>query len=126
MPTHDPAQHPSFRYLVLRHDAIPEPHFDLMFEPDSDSPLLTWRSPRWPLQSGDYVQEMPEHRRIYLDYQGPVSNGRGYVTRVHAGRYRSDAKDSARFEATLEDGSALILRRDNSDQWIVIVRKEKK
>ena len=42
---------PALRYVVLRHEGIDEPHFDVMFETTSGSKLVTWRSPRWPIES---------------------------------------------------------------------------
>jgi CRP-like cAMP-binding protein len=32
-----------------------------------------------------HVQALPDHRREYLDYEGPISGDRGYVRRVAEG-----------------------------------------
>ena len=78
---------PPLRYVVLRHEGVPEPHFDLMFETKPGGPLRTWRSAVWPLEDQTQLVELGEHRRAYLDYQGPISGGRGRVRRVAAGSF---------------------------------------
>ena len=77
----------ALRYVILRHDGVPEPHFDLMFETAEGSALATWRSPSWPPTGEQQVEKLPDHRRDYLDYEGPVSNDRGRVARVESGTY---------------------------------------
>lgn len=74
---------PSF--VVLEHDH-PIIHWDLML--DTGGALRTWRLNALP-QDGltTDCQSLPDHRRDYLEYEGPVSGGRGYVTRVIAGQY---------------------------------------
>jgi hypothetical protein len=73
------------RYVILEHD-FPTRHWDFMLE--SDDVLKTWRLAA-PPQAGDGVAAEPsfDHRRAYLDYQGPVSGGRGTVTRWDAGTF---------------------------------------
>jgi hypothetical protein len=65
------------------------PHFDLMFE--MGAALATWRSTDWPVQSPAIVDRLPDHRRDYLDYEGPVSDDRGQVARVISGTFRWQA-----------------------------------
>ena len=73
------------RFVVLEHDH-PILHWDLMLE--FDGTLLTWRLPanvkptRW-VNS----ERLPDHRLAYLDYEGPVSKGRGTVRRITGGHY---------------------------------------
>src|SRR6185436_5473214 len=76
------------RWVVLHHTGVDEPHFDLMYEQQPGSTLTTWRLPEWP--PAQYVPATPlaEHRRDYLDYEGPVSNNRGSVRRVADGTCR--------------------------------------
>src|SRR5215212_5227917 len=74
------------RYVILRHEGVPEPHFDLMFETSPGSALSTWRSRAWP-PGTEPVESLPDHRSEYLAYEGPVSNGRGHVKRVQVGTY---------------------------------------
>ena len=75
------------RYVVLRHEQIPDPHFDLMFEQDdaSGAGLLTWRSPVWPISGAVRLERLNDHRVEYLTSDGPVSGNRGVVRRVAAG-----------------------------------------
>lgn len=71
------------RFVILDHD-YPEPHFDLMIE--FDGRLRTWRLLGNP-QSESSVRAEPlgDHRIEYLDYEGPLSRGRGRVVRWDAG-----------------------------------------
>ena len=75
----------SNRYVILRHEGIADPHFDLMFEISPGSLLATWRSAAWPIREPTSVTRLPDHRRIYLDYEGPLSHDRGHVRRLIGG-----------------------------------------
>ncbi len=77
----------TLRYVVLRHEGIPEPHFDLMLESEPGGSLVTFRSPVWPLKDGSRLTALGEHRREYLSYEGTVSGGRGNVRQVASGRF---------------------------------------
>jgi hypothetical protein len=76
------------RYVVLRHEDVPEPHYDLMFETSPGSALATWRAPQWPLETGTPIAPLCDHRPAYLDYEGPLSDNRGAVRRIASGRHR--------------------------------------
>lgn len=71
------------RFVVLSHD-WPEPHLDLLLE--AGPVLRAWRLHGEP---GAAVPAEPnaDHRTLYLDYEGPVSGGRGTVTRWDAGTF---------------------------------------
>lgn len=78
------------RYAVLWHDGSQRgDHYDWLFE--GDSSLATWALqqslpsdiPGWQL-----AERLPDHRMLYLDYEGPISGGRGSVRRVEQGDYR--------------------------------------
>jgi hypothetical protein len=73
------------RFAILAHDH-PAPHWDLFLE--AGPVLRSWRL-RSPLAPGAPVVAEPtaDHRLLYLDYEGPVSGGRGTVTRVDAGSF---------------------------------------
>jgi hypothetical protein len=68
-------------------------HWDLMLELD-DGQLLTWKLPRMTLANLLQVgheflgHRLPDHRQLYLDYEGPISNNRGWVKRIASGEYR--------------------------------------
>jgi hypothetical protein len=74
------------RFVILEHDH-PRLHWDLMLE--VGAALRTWRLVKQPGKSGENIEAEPlgEHRLAYLDYEGPVSGGRGQVTRWDGGAY---------------------------------------
>ena len=74
-------------YVVLHHTGYGEAHFDLMLAVDDDGPLFTWRLTDWPPTQASGVSPLPPHRRVYLAYEGEVSDNRGQVRRVQAGNY---------------------------------------
>ncbi|HXY35612.1 MAG TPA: DNA polymerase ligase N-terminal domain-containing protein, partial [Planctomycetaceae bacterium] len=75
------------RFVVLTHDH-PFLHWDLMLE-HGDS-LRTWRLKKPPDAEGSITAEaLGNHRLAYLDYEGPVSGGRGTVERWDAGTYET-------------------------------------
>ncbi|MBC7784718.1 MAG: hypothetical protein H7144_12845 [Burkholderiales bacterium] len=84
------------RYVVLHHLDIPDPHYDLMLDPDGVSPLHTYRVIQWPPTESDRFTRIDDHRRIYLDYEGPISGGRGRVILIVRGIYNccEETKDS--------------------------------
>ncbi|TWT59028.1 ATP-dependent DNA ligase [Thalassoglobus neptunius] len=66
------------RFAILRHD-WPFLHWDFLIE--SENVLLTWRLATEPFIGAEIAAEqLAPHRLIYLDYEGPVSGGRGEVT----------------------------------------------
>jgi hypothetical protein len=74
------------RYVVLRHEGVAEPHFDVLFETEPGSMLQTWRLTQWPPgDSAQPAQKIRDHRRAFLDYQGDLTGGRGNVIRVDEG-----------------------------------------
>jgi DNA polymerase Ligase (LigD) len=74
------------RFVVLQHDSPRGLHWDFMLE--RDRVLLTWALPVPPDTRGPIGAEaLPDHRPAYLDYEGPVSGGRGSVTRWDGGSY---------------------------------------
>src|SRR5262245_46545721 len=106
------------RYVILEHDH-PELHWDFMLE--SGDVLRSWRLAE-PPQAGRAVRATAsfDHRRMYLDYEGPVSGGRGRVTRWDAGTFRGEA-DRDEPVAVHLDGARLrgsvIVRRVTAEEW---------
>ncbi len=98
------------RYVVLHHTGYGEPHYDLMVERDDVGPLATWRLTRWPVQGRIEAVPLPDHRRVYLEFEGPISGGRGEVCRIASGHctWKRD-------ELVLADGVRLILRQGGAD-----------
>jgi hypothetical protein len=74
------------QFVILHHEHPRGAHFDLMLE--VGDVLRTWALPQ-PPQAGVEMEceALGNHRRAYLDYQGPVSGGRGTVTRWDQGTY---------------------------------------
>jgi hypothetical protein len=91
------------KFVVLYHRFSPgherTDHFDLMLEgPDS---LMTWAvnvieselldvaaNDEWAERKSAKCVRLSNHRKFYLDYEGPVSNDRGSVKQVLSGQYR--------------------------------------
>src|SRR4051794_37705898 len=107
---------PPLRYVVLRHEGVPDPHFDLMFESSRGSALLTWRSPIWPLEAGTILTELRPHRSTYLEHEGPVSGDRGHVLRIAAGTYSLLDAGPDWFHGKLDE-LTIRLARKASDSW---------
>jgi len=74
------------RFVVLEHDH-PNLHWDLMLE-GSDA-LRTWRLALAPAGNSIRIAAVAlgAHRKVYLDYEGPVSGQRGSVQRWDLGGY---------------------------------------
>lgn len=73
------------QFALLEHDH-PELHWDLMLK--NGTALLTWRLDRIPDGAGEIAaQALPDHRTVYLDYEGPVSGDRGTVIRIDRGDF---------------------------------------
>jgi D-psicose/D-tagatose/L-ribulose 3-epimerase len=81
-----PATAPGLRFAVLRHEQIDHPHLDLLIETAPGQPLATWRCQQWPITGPAPLLRQPDHRRLYLDYEGSISGSRGEVRRIAAGQ----------------------------------------
>ena len=69
------------RFVILRHDNTAGTHWDFMLE---FGPVLrAWALQDEPMMGvpGNIIEAaaLPDHRLAYLDYEGPVSGGRGRV-----------------------------------------------
>jgi len=79
----------SLRFVIQEHRKIKTRHFDLMLE--SGNALMTWSFDKALDKSGSAVQiltSLPEHRLLYLTYQGKISRGRGAVKIWDKGNYQ--------------------------------------
>jgi hypothetical protein len=88
------------RYVILEHDH-PQLHWDFMLE--FGSLLRSWRLAERP-RAGHLVSATAtfDHRPLYLDYEGPVSGGRGHVVRWDAGTITWLEQTSDRVIVSLE------------------------
>jgi hypothetical protein len=84
-----------FPFAVLRHESPRGLHWDFFLE--SGGVLRAWSLPALPAPAVELTCEaLADHRLAYLDYEGPISEGRGAVTRWDRGRYsvcREDADE---------------------------------
>ena len=105
------------RTVVLRHD-LPDGshHYDWLIEPmcpaaattgdaladPDDRVLIAWRLPDPPSSvhgKATAADRLPPHRRLYLDYEGPISGHRGEVRRIAGGDAEVLTDSPERFEA---------------------------
>jgi hypothetical protein len=110
----------SVRFVVLRHEGVPEPHFDLMIEAEPGGALMTWRVAEWPITSEASLPRLADHRPAYLEYEGPLSGDRGYVKRVAAGECEPCWASKDELRVTLI-GSNLTIRRLENERWTATV-----
>ncbi len=122
---------PRRRTVLLEHLTPTGRHFDWCVEhpahPAGAAPLVTFRvtlaSWAWAAAGRLTLERIGDHRRAYLDYQGPIAGKRGRVRRVDAGQVlvrRWGASRAVldvalgRFTGTVE------LRRLDSDRWAMV------
>ncbi|HUG92355.1 MAG TPA: DNA polymerase ligase N-terminal domain-containing protein [Planctomycetaceae bacterium] len=107
------------RFTVLTHD-YPFGHWDFLLE--AGPALRTWRLFAAPDAGGAIAAEaLADHRREYLDYQGPVSGGRGEVARWDSGEFSVTAETPDRLEIRLAGerlhGAAALVRTATGEGW---------
>ena len=90
------------RYVVLQHNH-PFLHWDFLLEQEED--CLAWRLLLPPSPGGSCGgQPLPDHRKHYLSYEGPVSGNRGSVTQFDAGCFARQVLEPDELRLTF-DGS---------------------
>ncbi len=90
---------------------------------EKDQKLLTWRLLREPIDFASLpipAERIGDHRMDYLDYEGPVSGDRGYVTRVDGGGLvlaeTSDRQAQFSLQGERLRGNFCLLQEH--DQWL--------
>ena len=109
-------------YVVLRHEGVNPPHFDLMFETSAGSELATWQSAIWPVDRRTTLARIADHRRTYLTYEGPLSGNRGWVRRIMSGSCRISRFTPTMWTIDFPDAplpSLAMLQLETEDQWEV-------
>lgn len=98
-------------------------HWDLMLE--HGDALLTWQLAHEPVTPTSLPipgRRIGDHRRAYLDYEGPVSGDRGRVRRVDAGLVTLEAVEATRCVFCLEGGRLkgrfALIERDDAWEFV--------
>lgn len=100
------------RTVLLLHRQSSGHHYDWMLEDPTAPPgagrLITFGmgSPvdQWPTERVVGATRLADHRRAYLEYEGPLTRGRGQVERVEEGVFRTRLWLRGRFVADLHMG----------------------
>jgi hypothetical protein len=106
------------RFVILEHDHPHGRHYDLMLE--ADGALKTWAIADPPeIGVAQLAEPLPDHRLVYLDYEGPVSGDRGTVKHWDTGTYRAMRQTVESMSVELEGRNIrgqIILRIESHDQ----------
>lgn len=89
------------RFVILEHrwNGV---HYDLMLEDPSTGALRTWAIDAAIVAGVELpARVLADHRRAYLDYEGPVSGDRGTVRRLDRGTYEARVWSAGRVEVVL-------------------------
>lgn len=79
--------------VILKHHDPRGSHFDWLMPMPTNPDGLLWASrirvsPRHFASVGRFeVHRLPDHRRVYMSYQGGIDGGRGHVVRIDRGRF---------------------------------------
>jgi hypothetical protein len=75
------------RFVILEHAHPRGLHYDFMLE--AGESLKTWELPEPPASGRELLAKtLPAQRLAYLNYEGPISGGRGAVKQWDKGSYR--------------------------------------
>ena len=109
------------RFVVLQHDGPKGTHWDFMLE--RGAVLATWSLAQPPDSAPPQTAEaLPDHRPAFLEYEGPISGGRGSVSRWDRGTYRVERQSATELAVALSGekltGRALLEQPpDAPGQW---------
>jgi hypothetical protein len=88
------------RFTISRHTGSREgDHYDLMLELGDG--LRTWRLANTAFQTAQVARQIPDHKPLYLDYEGEISGDRGQVKIWDTGTYTADAWKEDRIQVAL-------------------------
>src|SRR5579872_4685079 len=74
------------RFVIQQHSQNETVHYDLMLE--FADVLKTWRIPQSPDITPQTIEQIQDHRKLYLDYEGEISGNRGSVKIWDKGEYQ--------------------------------------
>ena len=115
------------RFAVLQHDSPSGVHWDLLLE--SGASLRTWSLPRPPESGADLpAKRLADHRLIYLDYEGPISGGRGSVAAWDRGSFHIARSSESELVVELSGeklrGRAVLRKDENGEAWRLVISRE--
>jgi hypothetical protein len=107
------------RFAILEHDH-PIQHWDFLLE--IGDVLRAWRLLAEPRRGQAIRAEaIPDHRRLYLDYEGGITGDRGRVVRWDGGSFTWASADSTEPRVCLSgnrlEGQVAIRRDENGWIW---------
>ncbi len=112
------------RFVIQIHTGHGPTHYDLMVR--RGDALATWQfadDPRAADRGGLACERIADHRLAYLDYEGPVSRGRGEVRIADAGSCElledGDDRWRVRFEGRELRGEFRLIRSGQSEGWLL-------
>jgi len=109
------------RMNILQHDHPRGRHWDLLVEQPDAAMLATWALDGPPVESRPIpARRLPDHRPLYLDYEGPVSGDRGHVSRWDHGTCRIVERGEESWTVELHGEQTIgtaVLRRLPDGDW---------
>ena len=106
------------RFVILEHHHL-DVHWDFMLE--SDARLRTWRLENRPTAGSSITATaIPDHRLIYLDYEGEISGGRGHVVRWDSGEFEWIVDEPETIDIVIRGARVagrIYLLKGESDSW---------
>ena len=118
--------------VLLLHRQTHGEHYDWMLEdplsPPTRGQLVTFRlampADQWHAAKHFDLQRLTDHRREYLQYEGPLSGDRGHVQRTDSGWYRVRLWSPMRMVIDVRMhtfAGAIELAQVRDDQWRAVV-----
>ena len=111
-------------FVLHAHSGYGELHYDLMLS--VGEALATWQLPASPVvlaKGGEMpARRLVDHRSAYLEYEGPVSRGRGRVQRIDGGEYELVSQGPLRWEIVFSGSDLagrweLVRPDEGTDAW---------
>lgn len=108
------------RFAILHHRLDEGEHWDLMLE--HGDVLLTWQLLREPINRASLpitARRIGDHRKAYLDYEGPLTDNRGTVRRVDSGivEFETNTPQYCRFVLSGDRLHGTFILRQEAQSW---------